>query len=135
MVRFQVSILRFVLVAAMLAVAFPGPRVSAGQVAPPPAEPRVIEIMAKRYAYEPSEVAVTQGETVRLLVRSGDGPHGFEIKQLKVKKELLRGAPPVAIEFTADAPGRYPILCSEFCGDGHGGMKGMLVVNTRPEVP
>lgn len=126
--------LRVVLVAAMLAGAFESPRVSAGQ-ATSAVEPRIIEIVATRYAYEPSEVAVTEGETVRLLVRSGDGPHGFEIKQLKVKKELLRGAAPVSIEFTAGAPGRYPILCSEFCGDGHGSMKGMLVINARPEVP
>jgi cytochrome c oxidase subunit 2 len=69
---------------------------------------------------------------VRLLVRSGDGLHGIEIKPLRIKKEIPRGTEPVTVEFTAPAPGRYPILCSEYCGDGHGDMKGTLIVTARP---
>jgi cytochrome c oxidase subunit 2 len=34
----------------------------------------------------------------------------------------------VRIEFTAPAPGSYPILCSEYCGDKHSEMTGALVV-------
>jgi cytochrome c oxidase subunit 2 len=98
-----------------------------------PQEPRVIEVVAKRYAFEPAEIAVTEGETVQLRVRSADGPHGFEIKQLKIKKEIPRGAEPVTIEFTAAGAGRYPILCSEYCGEGHGDMKGVLVISVRGE--
>ena len=41
---------------------------------------------------------MTVGEAVRLMVRSGDGLHGIEIKQFKVKKEFERGAEPVAID-------------------------------------
>jgi cytochrome c oxidase subunit 2 len=98
-------------------------------------EPRVIEVLARRYAFEPADIDVIAGEPVRLLVRSGDGVHGFEIKAVKVKKEIPRGSEPVVIEFTAPGPGRFPILCSEFCGDGHADMKGMLVVTARREVP
>jgi heme/copper-type cytochrome/quinol oxidase subunit 2 len=32
------------------------------------------------------------------------------------------------VEFTADEAGPFPFLCSEYCGDGHDDMKGMLVV-------
>jgi len=92
------------------------------------AEPRVIEVVARRYAFEPAEIQVAVGEAVRLMVRSADGLHGIEIKQLKVRKELERGAEPVAIDLTPDTAGRFPILCSEFCGDGHEDMKGALVV-------
>lgn len=95
-------------------------------------EPRVIEVVAKRYAFEPSEIEVTEGERVRLVVRSGDGLHGIEIKQFRISKEIPRGTDPVVIEFTADAVGRFPILCSVYCGDGHGDMKGALVVTARP---
>jgi len=98
-------------------------------------EPRVIDVVARRYAFEPAEIDVTEGEPVRLMVKSGDGLHGLEFKALKVKKEIPRGSEPIAIEFTAPGPGRFPILCSEFCGDGHADMKGMLVVNARREVP
>jgi cytochrome c oxidase subunit 2 len=91
-------------------------------------EPRVIEVVARRFAFEPDVIEVKVGERVRLMVRSGDGLHGLEIKKLKIKKEIPRGATPVAIEFTADEAGRFPILCSEYCGDDHDSMRGTLVV-------
>jgi cytochrome c oxidase subunit 2 len=96
-------------------------------------EPRVIEVLARRYAFEPSRIDATVGEPLRLLVRSGDGPHGFEIRSFKISKELLRGAEPVVIEFTPNEAGQYPIVCSLFCGDGHDDMTGTLVVQAREE--
>ena len=98
-------------------------------------EPRVIEVIAKRYTFEPAQIEVAEGERVRILVKSGDGLHGFEIKKFTVAKEIPRGADPVAIEFTATEAGTFPILCSVFCGDGHGDMKGTLVVSARAPQP
>jgi cytochrome c oxidase subunit II len=99
-------------------------------------EPRVIEIVAKRYAFEPAMIDAVVGEPLRLMVVSADGPHGLEIKKFKVKQQIPRGTTPVAIEFTPTEAGRFPILCSEYCGDGHGDMKGMLVVQARdPQNP
>ena len=100
-----------------------------------PAEPRTIEVLAKRFTFEPSTIEVTEGERLRLVVKSGDGVHGVEIKKFKVNKEIPRGGDPVVIEFTASEAGRFPIICSAFCGDGHGDMKGVLVVQTRPAEP
>ena len=111
--------------------AAPRPVAKAAQAA----EPRTIEVVARRFAFEPAEIQVTVGERVRLLVRSADGLHGIEIKKVKVAKEIPRGNKPVTIEFTADEAGRYPILCSEFCGDGHDDMKGTLVVLAKDAAP
>lgn len=94
-------------------------------------EPRTIEIVAKRFSFEPARVEVTEGERVRLVVKSADGVHGVEIKKFKVNKKVPRGGDPVTIEFVASAAGEYPILCSEYCGDGHEDMKGMLVVTAK----
>jgi cytochrome c oxidase subunit 2 len=94
-------------------------------------EPRVIDVVAKRFAFEPPEIEVMVGERVRLAVRSADGVHGIEIKKVKVSKEIPRGAAPVMIEFTATEAGRFPIVCSEYCGDGHDDMKGTLVVKAQ----
>jgi cytochrome c oxidase subunit II len=100
------------------------------------AEPRVIEIVARRYAFEPATIEAVVGEPLRLMVVSADGPHGLEIKKFKVKQQIPRGTTPVAIEFTPTEAGRFPILCSEYCGDGHGDMKGALVVQARdPQTP
>ena len=92
------------------------------------AEPRVIEIVARRFAFEPDVIEVTVGERVRLMVRSADGLHGIEIKKFKISKDIPRGAAPVMIDFTADEAGRFPIVCSEYCGDDHDSMRGTLVV-------
>lgn len=93
--------------------------------------PRVIEVVAKRFAFEPARIEVTEGERVKLLVKSGDGVHGIEIKKFKVDKKVPRGGDPITIEFVASTAGEFPILCSEYCGDGHEDMKGMLVVAAK----
>ena len=105
------------------------PAVALTSAPPQTAEPRTIEVLARRYAFEPAMIDAVQGERLRILVKSGDGLHGFEIKKFKVSKEIPRGGEPVTIEFTADEPGVFPILCSVFCGDGHDDMKGALVVS------
>ena len=105
--------------------------------APDPApETKTFEVVARRFAFEPDTIEVVEGDHVRLLVRSADGPHGVEIKQFKVKKAVPRakpGDPPVTIEFVASAPGTFPILCSEYCGSGHKEMTGTLVVNVKQQ--
>lgn len=106
--------------------------------APDPApETKTFEVVARRFAFEPDTIEVVEGDRVRLLVRSADGPHGVEIKQFKVKKAVPRAKPddsPVAIEFVASAPGTFPILCSEYCGSGHKEMTGTLVVKVQQGV-
>jgi cytochrome c oxidase subunit II len=107
------------------------------QAPSPPAasEPKVFEVVARRFDFEPATIEVTEGDHVRLLVRSADGPHGVEIKQFKVKKAVPRAKPgdsPVVIEFVASSAGEFPILCSEYCGSGHKDMTGTLVVVAKP---
>jgi cytochrome c oxidase subunit 2 len=102
----------------------------------PVSEPKIFEVVAKRFSFEPATIDVVEGDTVRLLVRSADGPHGVEIKAFKVKKAVPRAKPgdsPVTIEFVAAAAGEYPILCSEYCGNGHKDMTGTLIVRAKPK--
>jgi cytochrome c oxidase subunit 2 len=96
-------------------------------------EPRVIDVIARRFAFEPSTIEMKVGERVTLAVRSGDGVHGFEIEKLKVKRLIPRGGERVLIEVAADSPGRFPIICSEYCGSGHEDMKGLLVVQAADD--
>jgi cytochrome c oxidase subunit 2 len=94
-------------------------------------EPRVVEIVAKKFAFVPARVEVSEGETVRLVVRSADGMHGIQIKKFKVSEEIPRGSEPITIEFTATTVGEFEIACSQFCGKGHEDMRGKLVVRAR----
>lgn len=91
-------------------------------------EPREIPIVVKRFAFEPARVEVNEGEHVRLVVTSADGVHGVGIKKFKVNQKVPRGGETVTIDFVASAPGEYPILCSEYCGNGHAAMTATLVV-------
>lgn len=95
--------------------------------------PRVIEVVAKKFAFEPARIEVTDGERVRLQVKSTDGVHGLSIKKFRVNKMIPRGGEPVTIDFVASRPGTYEILCSEECGDGHESMTGSLVVVAKPK--
>lgn len=93
----------------------------------------MIEVVAKRFAFEPARIEVTEGEHVRLVLTSADGVHGVGIKKFRVEKTVPRGGTPVTIDFVASAAGEFPILCSEYCGNGHDEMKGLLVVATRKQ--
>ena len=90
-----------------------------------------VEMTAKRFAFLPEQVEVAEGDEVTVNVRSADGTHGIEIEKLKVKKAIPRGGEVVTLSFTAPAPGRYLIKCSEYCGRGHDDMKSVLVVAAR----
>jgi cytochrome c oxidase subunit 2 len=94
-------------------------------------EPREIPVVVQRFAFEPARIEVTEGERIRLVVTSADGVHGLEIKKFKVNKKVPRGGEMITIDFVASAPGEFPILCSEYCGNGHEEMKGMLVVAAK----
>ena len=97
--------------------------------------PREIPVVAKKFSFEPARVDVIEGERIRLVVTSADGVHGLEIKKFHVNKKVPRGGEPITIDFVAGAPGEYPIICSEYCGNGHEEMKGTLVVAAKAGAP
>ena len=90
-----------------------------------------VEMTARRFAFLPEQVEVAEGDEVTINVRSADGTHGIEIGKLKLKKTVPRGGEVVTLAFTAPAPGRYVITCSEYCGRGHDDMKSVLIVAPR----
>jgi cytochrome c oxidase subunit 2 len=93
------------------------------------ASPRVIEVIAERFEFWPSEIRVAEGEEVELRVRSDDTNHGFRLvgagTNLLVPK---RGKGYAVTRFTGTAPGRYTFECSRMCGAGHNFMRGVLIV-------
>jgi cytochrome c oxidase subunit 2 len=121
----------FIYAAALAATVLAPGLLVARQTAAPTPEPRVVEVVARKFEFEPAQIEVEEGERVRLVVRSDDGVHGIEIKKFRVSKLVPRGGTPVTIDFVASAAGTFPILCSEYCGEGHEDMKGTLVVRAK----
>jgi cytochrome c oxidase subunit 2 len=124
---------RFIDAAAVVGMAllFGAALTSARQDPATASAPRVIPVLAKRFTFEPARIEVTEGERVRLVVKSADGVHGVQIKKLKINKLVPRGGESVTIDFVAAAAGTYEILCSEECGEGHDVMSGTLVVKAK----
>ena len=80
------------------------------------------------------------GQNVDLILSTQDVIHSYWVPAMRVKQDLLPGNParggrPTEIRFTpvrvegAQYPAEYPIVCAELCGDGHGRMRGTVVVH------
>jgi cytochrome c oxidase subunit II len=88
---------------------------------------QTIEITAKDYEFIPETITVKEGTLLTLKVKSVEGTHGFQISAFGINEQLKEGNT-VVIELYAAKKGEYNIKCSHFCGIGHFGMHGKLVV-------
>jgi len=93
----------------------------------PAASDSAIAITAKRFEFQPAEIHLKAGEPATLAVTSQDVTHGFFSRPLGFDEELSPGKT-VQIHVKPEKPGRYTVICDEFCGSGHGGMKMTVVV-------
>jgi cytochrome c oxidase subunit II len=84
-------------------------------------EPRKIDIQAKRFTYEPSEITVKKGESVVLELTSADVTHGLKFEELNLNAKIEKNKTS-ELAFTATKVGDFMAHCSIFCGSGHGGM-------------
>ena len=90
-------------------------------------EPRVIELTARRFAYEPNEIALTAGERVVVAIRALDFMHGMNLPDLGIRLDLVPGRV-TRLDLHPKAPGVIDFLCDNFCGDGHEQMHGRFVI-------
>jgi cytochrome c oxidase subunit 2 len=90
-------------------------------------EPRVIEMTARRFAYEPNEIPLKAGERVVIAIRSLDFTHGMHLPDLRLRLDLVEGRV-TPLRLHPQVPGVIDFLCDNFCGDGHEEMGGRFVV-------
>ncbi len=93
----------------------------------PEPEPRLVNIMARRFSYTPSRISVHKGQRVTLRLESLDVTHGLYLDGYGVDIKARPGMVGKAT-FTADKPGRFTFRCSETCGEFHPYMVGFLEV-------
>ena len=95
-------------------------------------ERQVVEIVAERFIFTPSEIRVPVGTTLELRVRSDDTMHGFRIVGANVNVAVpKRRQGEAVVLFDATEVGRYRFECSRLCGAGHNFMRGEIVVVER----
>lgn len=93
--------------------------------------PRVIQITTKRFAFEPAEITVVQGEPVVLVLTSADVAHGLRCRELNLDVKVGKGAT-IQVPFTPTVVGDFVGHCSVFCGSGHGQMTLTIHVVRKP---
>lgn len=97
------------------------------QSMPPDTPTQNIHITARQFEYTPDIIYVRRGTHVIIEIESLDVTHGFKIDTYGINV-LIPEKKTITVEFYARKPGIYPFRCSHFCGIGHLGMKGKLIV-------
>jgi cytochrome c oxidase subunit II len=88
---------------------------------------QVIKVSAKQFEYSPSEITLKKGVPVVLEFTSLDRLHGFFCPGLDIRTDIEPGKVN-RLEFTPAKAGSFPFHCDNFCGSGHGKMRGTIVV-------
>ena len=101
----------------------------------PPKDAMDVYVMAKKWMWKfsypdgansISVLRVPAQRPVRLLMTSRDVIHSFYVPDFRIKQDVLPGRY-TETWFEAVAPGRYQILCAEYCGVGHSTMWGEII--------
>ena len=100
---------------------------AASRAASEGSEPRRIPVVARKFVFIPNEIIVKQGESVVLEFTAPEVAMGFFAPELGLRALIVPGEV-AKVPFTANKAGRFDFLCDVFCGDGHEGMNGHLVV-------
>lgn len=89
-------------------------------------------MLAYRYGWTP-ELVLQEDERYTIWISSADVLHGFSIVSQNLNLQI---APKhgFGATITPDAPGRYRIVCNEYCGLGHQTMTTFLTVVTAEEM-
>lgn len=108
----------------------------------PPKNAQDVYVMAKKWMWKfsyggdgPNAIGtlhVPANRPVRLLMTSRDVIHSFFVPDFRIKQDVLPGRY-TETWFEATKPGRYQILCSQYCGTWHSQMWGEIVVMPGPE--
>ncbi|HAM51224.1 MAG TPA: cytochrome-c oxidase [Nitrospiraceae bacterium] len=88
---------------------------------------QVIKVTAKKFEYSPNEIRLKKGVPVVLELTSLDRLHGFNCPDLGVRADIFPGKVS-RVRIVPDKAGPYEFHCDIFCGEGHEGMTGKLIV-------
>lgn len=99
------------------------------QATPPAAEIKEVKLTAKKYEYSPNTVEVNAGTRIVFRITALDREHGFEIAGAKDGCVKIKKGETAKVEYLAEKAGTVEFKCCVFCGMGHGGMKGKIVIH------
>lgn len=72
----------------------------------------VIEVEGANFKFDPNEIRVKKGETVKIKLTSTDMMHDFVIDELDVKSTIAKTGETTMVEFTPNQVGEFEFYCS-----------------------
>jgi cytochrome c oxidase subunit 2 len=100
---------------------------AAGTIVLAQSKERVIKVVARKFVFLPSTLELKKGEPVTLEFTAPEVVMGFFAPELGLRTVIIPGTPAL-VRYTPDKVGTFPFLCDIFCGEGHEGMSGQIVV-------
>lgn len=105
------------------------------RIAEPPPEAMTIYVTGKQWMWNfaypngagsAGVLYVPAGQPVKLVMTSRDVIHSFYVPHFRVKRDVVPGRS-TAMWFEVKEPGRYPVYCTEYCGQAHSTMRAEVV--------
>jgi cytochrome c oxidase subunit 2 len=88
---------------------------------------RVVPISARQWAFTPNVITLQQGVPVDLELTSADVHHGFNLPDFAIRADVIPDQT-THVRFTPDKAGTFLFHCDYYCGAGHEGMNGQIIV-------
>jgi cytochrome c oxidase subunit 2 len=101
--------------------------VAAAKSATAKTKEKVVKVEAKKFMYTPNRIVLKKNQAVVLEITAIDFTHGFKIPEWNIRADLPPGQV-TQVHLKPDTVGEFDFLCDNFCGDGHEGMSGKIVV-------
>lgn len=89
---------------------------------------QVVKITAKKFEYSPNEIRIKTGVPTVFEFTSLDRVHGFTVPDLGGIRATIEPGKVTRVTILAPKAGTYEFHCDLFCGDGHEGMTGKIIV-------
>ncbi len=71
-----------------------------------------VTVTGRNMSFDPKEIKVKKGDTVRVTFKNAQGFHDFVIDEFKVKTEQISAGQEEVVEFVADKTGSFEYYCS-----------------------
>ncbi len=89
-----------------------------------------VYLLSKNYDWGQFTLELEQGEKYRLHLATLDMAHAIVVRELRLMNRIKVGEFKV-IEFSPSTAGTFDLICGQFCGSGHGGMVGKMIITEK----
>lgn len=75
-------------------------------------EAKTVKVTGSNFKFNPAEIRVKKGDTVKIVFTNSGGTHDFVIDEFNVRTPVIEGGETAEVEFVADKTGTFEYYCS-----------------------